>query len=109
MPPEFNVTVIDAPLWIVSLTVAVMFTVCPAAYEPSAVLELNAEIVGRVVSIVTLIVAEVDVVEDDSSCVVDTAEMVCEPAPSVPVVQVQVPEVSPVTHALPVVDAPSYN
>ena len=47
---EFRVTVIVEPAAIDSLVVAVTLTVAPALYEPSAVLEVNAVIVGAVKS-----------------------------------------------------------
>ena len=67
VPPEFKVTVNDAPAWMVSLTVAVMFTVWAALYVPSAVDDVNAVIVGSVVSMVIDIVVEVELTEEVSS------------------------------------------
>ena len=47
---ELSVTVIVEPAAMDSLMVAVMFTVAPALYEPSAVLDVNAVMVGAVKS-----------------------------------------------------------
>jgi hypothetical protein len=106
--PVSSVAVSVLPAWTASLVVAVMFTVRPTPYVPSAVDDENAVTVGAVESIVTESALDVDVTTV-SRAVDATAVSECAPALSVPVVHDHAPVVSFARHVLPVSAPPSFN